>query len=99
MVYYPYEMKRVGSKMRQDKNDCVFFVTHRLLKMSNIFLFECSLYDMYRLSLVEKAKRIINNWENLTHLESLSKLFEVAPRALGKYVKEIFLYRRSKLYK
>ncbi len=63
------------------------------------FLFECSMYDLQRLNFVNNAQNSINNWENLTQRECLSQLFKVMPRALGKYVRDIFLYRRSKLYK
>ncbi len=44
---------------------------------------------------VINAQDKIENWENLSQIECLSKLFCMMPRALGKYVKEIFLYRRS----
>ncbi len=91
------ETGRFKNEPRQERL-CIFCDANAIENVEH-FLFECSLYDMYRLSLVEKAKRVINNWENLTDLKSLSKLFEVAPRTLGRYVKEIFLYRRSKIYK
>ncbi len=63
------------------------------------FLFECSCYDVHRVPFVLKAQDKIDNWENLTQMECLSKLFITMPRALGKYVKEIFLYRRNIIYK
>ncbi len=63
------------------------------------FLFECSMYDTQRLQFVQKAYNLIDNWEDITQNQCLMKLFNVMPRALGKYVKDIFLYRRSKLYK
>ncbi len=63
------------------------------------FLFECSMYDAQRLHFINNVHNDIDNWEILTQHECLTQLFHVKPRALGKYVKEIFLYRRSKLYK
>ncbi len=63
------------------------------------FLFECSVYDSQRLQFIDKVRDCTDNWDTLTYNECLTKLFELKPRALGKYVKDIFLYRRSKLYK
>ncbi len=63
------------------------------------FLFDCSMYDTYRIPFMHRAQECIDNWDNLTQNECLKELFSVMPRALGKYVKEIYLYRRSKVYK
>ncbi len=40
------------------------------------FLFECSCYDAHRIPFVIKAQNEIENWENLTQVECLSKLFQ-----------------------
>ena len=50
------------------------------------FVFECSMYDTYRLDFVQKAQNCINNWDELTQSECLKQLFNEMPRALGKYV-------------
>ncbi len=63
------------------------------------FLFECEAYDAQRLTFVSNAQCVIDDWENLTQTECLKSLFNVMPRALGRYVKDIFLYRRDKIYK
>ncbi len=62
------------------------------------FLFECSMYDAQRLEFFNSFHNFIDNWNSITYEECLKQLFEVKPLALGKYIKEIFLYRRSKLY-
>ncbi len=41
------------------------------------FMFECSCYDAQRVLFVTRAQNMIENWDNLTHLECLSKLFRV----------------------
>ncbi len=58
------------------------------------FLFECSCYDEFRIPFVINARNRINNWENLSQIECLSKLFSTMPRALGKYVKQIFFAQK-----
>ena len=62
------------------------------------FLFECSMYDTQRLQFINNVRNSIDNWDNLSQRECLTQLFNIKPRALGKYVKDIFLYQRSKLY-
>ncbi len=42
---------------------------------------------------VIKAQNEIENWDNLTEVECLSKLFAVMPRALGRFVKKSFVHR------
>ncbi len=63
------------------------------------FLFECEAYDTLRLPFVTNAQSVIENWEDLTQTECLKLLFELMPRALARYVKNIFLHRREKIYK
>ena len=61
--------------------------------------FECEAYDTLRLPFITNAQSVIENWEDLTQTECLKSLFQVMPRALARYVKNIFLYRREKIYK
>ena len=63
------------------------------------FLFDCSKYDTQRVQFVHKARDKIADWDNLTQTECLANLFCKMPRALGKFVKDIFLCRRNTLYK
>ena len=77
---------------------CVF-CDKNVIETVNHFLFECPMYDGQRLKFINNVHSTIENWDDLTYNECLKQLFEVKPRALGKYVKEIFLFRKSKLYK
>ncbi len=63
------------------------------------FLFECEAYDTQWLPFVANAQSVIENWDELTQPECLKSLFQLMSRALGKYVKNIFLHRRSQIYK
>ncbi len=83
---------------KREERVCVLCETN-IIESVEHFLFECSVYDSQRLQFINKVRDSIDNWDILTYVECLTKLFELKPRALGKYVKEIFLYRRSKLYK
>ncbi len=63
------------------------------------FLFYCKLYDTQRDELFIKARNYIDGWDNLTDVMKLSALFKNLTRTLGKFVKNIFLLRRNKLYR
>ncbi len=62
------------------------------------FLFHCNLYEMQRNEIYVKARNIIERWDELSDIHKLASLFKHMSRALGKYVKDIFLLRRNKLY-
>ena len=83
---------------KREERICTLCNTNNIESVEH-FLFDCSLYDTKRLEFMHKAQNCIVNWENLTQSECLTQLFNLMPRALGKYVKDIYLYRRSKLYK
>ncbi len=91
------ETGRFCNEKREDRL-CVFCDAN-CIESTEHFLFECSLYDQQRLNFISNVHSYIENWDNLSYRECLQQLFNVKPRALGKYVKEIFLHRRSKLYK
>ena len=55
------------------------------------FLFECSMYDAQRLQFINNVGNSIDNWDNLNQHECLTQLFKLKPRALAKYVKDIFI--------
>ncbi len=83
---------------KREERICVNCDTNNVETVEH-FLFECPMYDTQRLQFINSVQNSIDNWDNITYEECLKQLFEVKPRALGKYVKEIFLYRRGKLYK
>ena len=62
------------------------------------FLFHCNLYETQRNEFYVKARNIIERWDELSDIDKLASLFKHMSRALGKYVKNIFLLRRNKLY-
>ncbi len=63
------------------------------------FLFHCTLYDTQRADLYTKARTIVDGWDDLSDIMKLASLFTNMTRVLGKYVKNIFLMRRNKLYR
>ena len=63
------------------------------------FLFHCNSYNSQRQELFIKAREQINGWDNLTDYDKLSQMFSKMTRILAKYVKNIFLIRRSTIYK
>ncbi len=91
------ETGRFTNESREERV-CTLCTTNTIESVEH-FLFECEAYDAQRLPFVTKAQSVINNWDELTQIECLKYLFEVIPRTLGKYVKEIFLYRREKIYR
>ncbi len=85
--------------MKSERKECAPCVILILLKVWSTFYSTVTMHDTQRLQFVNNVCNSIDNFENLTQQECLAQLFKVKPRALGKYVKEIFLYRRDKLYK
>ncbi len=83
---------------RREERLCTLCSTNTVETIEH-FLFECETYDAQRLPFVTKAQSVIGNWDDLTQIECLTALFQTMPRALSKYVKEIFLCRRDKIYK
>ena len=63
------------------------------------FLFHCKLYDVQREELFIKARNVVDRWDNLSDIVKLKFLFQDMTRTLGKFVKNIFLLRRNKLYR
>ena len=86
------------SNEKRDERICTLCNTNSI-ETAEHFLFDCSKYDTQRLPFVQKAQNFINDWENLTQTECLTQLFNTMPRALGRYVKDIFIFRRNNLYK
>ena len=58
----------------------------------------CSCYDNYREELNTKARGLFDRWDDLSDIVKLSKLFHDMTRILAKYVKNIYLMRRNKIY-
>ncbi len=63
------------------------------------FVFECPAYSIRRGMFIERVKDNIANWDSLSNTEKFIELFQNHPRTLGKFVKDIFVYRKSTLYK
>ncbi len=62
------------------------------------FLFYCNFYEIQRNELNDKARNVIEGWDDLSDVSKLIYLFKDMTRVLGRYVKSIFLLRRNKLY-
>ncbi len=63
------------------------------------FVLKCPAYNIRRGLFIEKVKEKIINWDNLTDNDKFIHLFRDQPRALARFVKEIFMYRKSLIYK
>ncbi len=63
------------------------------------FTFHCNLYNEQRNILNDKARKVVLNWDSLSEIEKLKLLFNDMTRIFGKYIRNIFLLRRSILYK
>ncbi len=81
--------------------------TDRLCKICNEgvledqyhFVLRCPIYNDRRNVFIEKVKEKTIQWENLSDNDKFINLFTEHPRIFGKYVKDIFLYRKSQIYK
>ena len=63
------------------------------------FVFNCPSYTIRRGIFYDKARERIVNWDSLDDINKFRILFEKHPRMLGKFVKDIFLYRKSLVFK
>ncbi len=63
------------------------------------FLFHCDYYKNIREEFLVKASNCIPRWDHLSDVDKLSILFQNMTRSLGKFVKNIFIARRNKLFK
>ena len=63
------------------------------------FVFECPVYNNMRTEFIQTCKNRMVGWDILTDVGKISQLFTEQPRFLGKYIKGIFLHRKSLLYK
>ncbi len=63
------------------------------------FVFKCPAYMIRRSIFNDNAKIKIPHWDNLDDISKFKLLFEEHPRMLAKYVKDIFLYRKSLIYR
>ena len=63
------------------------------------FILNCPAYNIRRGIFIEKVKERIDNWDNLDETNKFICLFNKQPRLLGKFVRDIFLYRKSLIYK
>ncbi len=63
------------------------------------FAFKCHVYNDVRSEFVNVCKERIVGWDILTDTGKLTLLFQDQPRLFGKYIKKIFLHRKSLLFK
>ena len=63
------------------------------------FVLKCPAYTIRRGLFVTKVKEKLNNWDTLNEQEKFIHLFNEQPRTLARFVKDIFLYRKSTIYK
>ncbi len=63
------------------------------------FAFKCPLYDDIRNDFFITCIERINNWADLNDTEKIARLFNDYPRMFGKYIRKIFVHRKSILFK
>ncbi len=63
------------------------------------FVFHCPAYDDKRNIFINLMKTRIPEWNTMSDNEKFIILFKDHSRAFGKYVREIFLYRKGLVYK
>ena len=63
------------------------------------FILKCPAYSIRRGMFIDKVKEKITDWDNLSDNEKFIRLFNDQPRALARFVRDIFLYRKSLIYK
>ncbi len=63
------------------------------------FLFHCTAYRDKRENFVQLIMGRIPDWNVLSDNQKLISLFNEHSRPLGQFVKDLFLYRKSILYK
>ncbi len=63
------------------------------------FVLKCPAYNIRRGMFIEKIKEKIVDWDNLTDNEKFRRLFKDQPRTLARFVRDIFVYRKSLIYK
>ena len=62
------------------------------------FALKCPTYDQIRTEFVNACRVRIVGWDILTDTGKISLLYDRQPRLFGKYIKDIFLHRKSLLY-
>ena len=62
------------------------------------FALRCPIYNDLRNDFYNICMERIPNWVNLTDIDRIATLFDHHPRMFGKYIKKIFLHRKSVLY-
>ncbi len=62
------------------------------------FVLECPAYNIRRGMFIENIKRKILDWDRLNTNEKFIRLFSDHPRAFARFVKDIFVYRKSLMY-
>ncbi len=63
------------------------------------FAFYCSAYEEIRDEFIETCKDRMIGWHVLTDIGRVAILFKDQPRLFGKYIKKIFMHRKSILFK
>ncbi len=63
------------------------------------FAFKCPVYNTIRENFIKTCKDRIVGWDILTDIGKVAMLFKEQPRLFGKYIKKIFLLRKSLLFK
>ncbi len=65
----------------------------------NHFIWHCSKYNEIRDKFVQLIKNSHAGWDNLTENDKFVFLFKEKPRALARYVKDLFLHRKGVIYR
>ncbi len=63
------------------------------------FAFTCPVYNDARAEFNKTCKERIVGWDILTNIGKVASLFKEQPRLFGKYIKKIFLHRKSLIFK
>ncbi len=63
------------------------------------FVLECPAYSIRRGIFIAKVKEKIVDWDTLNSNEKFIQMFKEQPRILARFVKDIFVYRKSLIYR
>ncbi len=62
------------------------------------FALKCPIYNDIRNEFFNLCNERINDWVNLNDTEKIARLFYEHPRMFGKYIRKIFVHRKSILF-
>ena len=85
--------------MKVGKTVCVKFVMGGVVEDQSHFVLYCPAYTEKRNIFTEKIKNRVPNWEILSDNDKFTLLFKDHARIFARFVKDLFMYRKSIVYK